>query len=476
MTIEEAMAQARRHHDSGQLESAERLYRQVLAVQPENADALHLLGRIAIQCGANEAAIGLVRDAINVRPNDPDVHYSLGVAQRHAGQIEQAIQTFRQLLATWPNHGDAHNGLGDALQAAGDIEGAIQAYRHATSLLPRSPEAHNNLGSALQEAGQIEQAISEFRAALNFAPDHAAIHYNLSLALLLSGDLPAGFAEHRWRWKVPQLGLTHRSFPQPQWDGSAPSGTRILIYCEQGFGDSIQFMRYVPIIAQRGAHVILQLPAELVNLAQTLAGSPQIVRFGDPLPEFDAHVAMLDLPLVIGATLQSIPTAPYFSATPADTEHWRTRIAQVSTGKPKVGIAWAGRPEHRNDRNRSIPFAEIESLLQNNSAQFFSLQLNAPANPELTEWTSELHDFSASAGLIANLDLIISVDTSVAHLAGAMGKPVWLLLPFAPDWRWLIKRSDSPWYPTMRIFRQARAGGWSAVLREVGASLSLLSQ
>lgn len=467
MTVEQAMAQARPLHDAGQLESAERLYRQVLEAQPGHPDALHLLGRIAVQCGQHEAALTLIGDAVSARPADPEIRYSLGVAQRHAGQIEAAIQTLRGVLQASPNHANARNSLGDALQAAGRIDEAIVEYERAISLLPNSAEARNNLGSALQETGQLDRAIAAFRSAIAVAPNHPAIHYNLSLALLLSGDLPAGFAEHRWRWKVPQLGLTHRRFPQPQWDGTDPSGKRILIYCEQGFGDSIQFMRYAPILEQRGAHVILQLPAELVELARTLENSPTVVPFGDPLPAFDVHIAMLDLPRVMHATIDSIPVPAYLSAPPTRVDHWRDRMAAVASEKPRVGIAWAGRAEHTNDRNRSIALNEIQSLLRADVAHFISLQLNAPGLPELTDWTQEIHDFADTAGLIANLDLVISVDTAVAHLAGAMGKPVCLMLPFAPDWRWLMNREDSPWYPSMRIFRQPRPGDWQSVIKSV---------
>jgi hypothetical protein len=357
--------------------------------------------------------------------------------------------------------------------------------------------------------GRLEEAVATFRNAVALAPQNGVIHYNYALALLLSGQLEQGFIEHEWRWQVPQLGLTKRQFPQPRWEGEDPSGKRLLLYCEQGFGDSIQFLRYVPLLRARGAEVIVQLPGELMRLAQSLrtearsaeAVIPNVlvrdlgigdasrstaqhdgfstplrfVTFGDPLPDFDCHASLISLPRLMKTTVERIPAnVPYLRADRALAEVWRERVETTSAGKLKVGFAWAGRREHWNDRNRSLPDDALKQLLaQDLPVAFFSVQKqpHLPLPVNMIDWTAELNDFADTAALIENLDLIISVDTSVAHLAGAMGKRVWLLLPFAPDWRWLRNRDDSPWYPTMRLFRQARSGDWRGCIETIAREL-----
>jgi Flp pilus assembly protein TadD len=470
MTIPQALALGLEHQQAGRFEHAESVCRQVLAVQPENPQAMLLLARIAMQMGQPAAAAPILGRVVELTPQDIDARYLLGLSLRQAGATADAIDVFAQLIQLEPQHFDAHNALGDALQAAGRVEEAVDCYRNAMHLRADSAEAQNNLASAYQEMGKVSDAISSYRAALSRSPQNSAIHYNLALALLSDGQYLEGFAEHEWRWQVAQLGLTQRNFPHPRWVGEDPRGKRLLLFCEQGFGDSIQMLRYVPILEQMGATVIVQLPQELMRLARSLPGSARFIAFGDAPPEVDLQCPLLSVPLAMKTTVNSIPTAvPYLHAEPAAAGEWRMRINVAAGDKKKIGIAWAGRREHWNDRNRSIPAEILAPLFDLSEVTFFSVQKSDAAARlnNLVDGTADLHDFADTAAMIDALDLVISVDTAVAHLAGAMGKPTWLLLPFAADWRWLQHREDSPWYPTMKLFRQSKAGNWMGVVQRV---------
>ncbi|MGD0390491.1 MAG: tetratricopeptide repeat-containing glycosyltransferase family protein [Tepidisphaeraceae bacterium] len=446
LTIQQAFDLALRHHRAGRLHEAEQLYRQVLARQPEHADAMHNLGVISFQVGRNDVAVELIRRAIVLNPNYPE----------------------------------AYSNLGNVLTDKGELDEAIAAYRRAIALNPNLPEAHNNLGNALRDKGQLEEAVPVYRQAIALSPNFAEAHKNLSLALLAQGDFQRGGEEYEWRWKCKDL-PPPRDFAQPQWDGCPLEGRTLLLHAEQGLGDAIQFIRYLPLAAQRGGEIIIECQAELQRLFQTIAGSCQIVARGQPLPAFDFHCPLLSLPRVFGTNLANVPKdVPYLHADAEDAGRWQHRLAEHAP-LVKVGLAWAGNPTHKNDRNRSIKLARLAALGQMPGARFFSLQKGAaaaetktpPAGMELVDWTAELKDFADTAALIANLDLVIAVDTAVVHLAGAMGKPVWTLLPYVPAWRWLLERQDSPWYPSMRLFRQPCIGDWDSVITRVVDALSL---
>jgi len=275
-----------------------------------------------------------------------------------------------------------------------------------------------------------------------------------------------------------------RNFTKPQWDGRALEGRTLLLHAEQGLGDAIQFIRYLPLMSQRGGRIIIECYAELQRLFQIMAGRCQIVACGQPLPAFDLHCPLLSLPRVFGTTLSNIPhVVPYLHPDAEEARKWHHRLLWQSR-LVNVGLAWMGNPAHKNDRSRSIKLARLAPLGQVPGVRFFSLQKGEaaaetktpPSGMELVDWTQELKDFADTAGLIANLDLVIAVDTAVVHLAGAMGKPVWTLLPFVPDWRWLLEREDSPWYPTMRLFRQNSWGDWDSVITRVVDALSLAKE
>ena len=311
-------------------------------------------------------------------------------------------------------------------------------------------------------------------------------HLNAGLCRLLIGDFARGWQEHEWRWKTAQLKADERDFPQPLWLGVDDiAGKTILLHAEQGLGDTLQFCRYVPRVVERGARVILWVPITLRELMCTLPCAVQVVSHGDPLPAFDLHCPLLSLPLAFGTRLETIPSqTPYLSAADNKRNAWRDHLGRHE--RPRVGLAWAGDPRkhlpgaNRIDRQRSLPFDQLAPILEVRGCEFYSLQkgddvvaqLHDSALPHgVVDWSAEFHDFSDTAALIANLDLIITVDTAVAHLAGALGKPVWLLNRYNTCWRWLLDREDSPWYPTARLFRQDATRDWAAVIARAAAAL-----
>jgi Flp pilus assembly protein TadD len=549
LTIQQAFKIALRHHQAGRLQEAENLYRQILVHQPKHAEAMHLLGVIALQVGRKDVAEDLIRQAIALKPDDAGAYINLGNALRDMGRFDEAIAAYNQALALNPNLPEAHNDLGIALAGKGELDAAIAAYRRAVALNPNllaghsnlgvalnmkgqldeaiaahrraislrpgytearnlgfalkdkglldeavaayrqavacrldHAEAHSDLGNALRESGQLEEAIAVYRRGIALNPSLPEAHHNLAMALLARGDFQQGWEEYEWRWKCKEYLSSAPKFAQPQWDGSRFEGRTLLLLSEQGFGDTIQFIRYLPLVAKRGGKIIIECRPELQRLFETIAVGCQVIASGQALPEFDFHCFLLSLPHILSTTFANHPqTVPYLQPDTEQTRKWQRRLTEHSA-VVKVGLAWAGSPSHKNDRNRSIELARLATLREATGARFFSLQKGkmpteakaTPAGVDLVDWSDELNDFADTASLIANLDLVISVDTAVAHLAGAMGKPVWTLLPFVPDWRWLLERQDSPWYPTMRLFRQRFPGDWDGVIARVVEQLSLL--
>jgi lipoprotein NlpI len=431
--------------------------------------------------GQIDEAITAYRQAVVLNPNYAEAHNNLGNALNGQGQLDEAIAAWRQAIVLKPSYAEAHNNLGNAMRGKGHLDDAIAAYHQAIALRPGYAEAHYNLGVALNDKGQLDDAIAAYRQAIIIRPKFAEAHHSLSLLLLSRGDFQHGWDEHEWRWKCKDFPSVPRNFAQPQWDGRPLDGRTLLLYAEQGFGDALQFIRYVPMVAQRGGRIIIECKAELQRLFQTMAAGCQIVVRGQPLPAFDLQCPLLSLPLVFGTTLANLPrNVPYLHADAEAAGRWQRRMADHSP-LVRVGLVWSGSPGHKNDRNRSTKLARLAPLVQAPGVRFFSLQKGdagaeakrPPPGMELIDWTEELTDFADTAALIANLDLVITVDTAVAHLAGAMGKQVWTLLPFVADWRWLLEREDSPWYPSMRLFRQPSWGDWDSVINRVADKLSL---
>jgi tetratricopeptide (TPR) repeat protein len=500
--------------EMNQLDEAIASYRAAITARPDFADACNNLGVTLADAGRPDEAIVWFTRAIDLKPDYSPAYLGLGAARQKKGDLNSAIADYRTAIQIDPGLADAHLNLGNALRDSKQPDLAVASYRAAIAVKSDFPEAANNLGVALTEMGQVDeaivwltkaaairpnyaqaylglgaakehkglrdQAIADYRTAISIEPDLADAHYNLALSLLTQGAYDEGWEEHEWRWKTPAF-EPRPEFPQPTWDGSNGLGT-ILLVAEQGFGDVIQFVRYARLVADRCRRVVLQCHPKLIPLLHDVKGLAGVIPTGAPLPDFDAHATMLSLPRIFGTRVDSIPaTVPYLHPDPRRIAAWAAKIGRDD--RLKVGLAWAGNPKHKNDRNRSMPLTALAPLATIPGTGFYSLQIgpaaqqatSPPPGMSLIDYTPDLHDFSDTAALIAHLDLVISVDTAVVHVAGAMARPVWTMLPFMSDWRWLTQRSESPWYPSMRLFRQAVIGDWPGVVRQVADALSQLA-
>jgi Tfp pilus assembly protein PilF len=446
-------------------------YRQALALRPQYAKAELNLGVALMDEGELEAAGELLRAALALEPKLPQAHYNLGNLLEKQAALEEAAASFRRAAQLAPEFYEAHNNLGAVLLKAGKPAGALASFERALALNPRHAEAHHNLGNTLADLGRDADALASYRQAVALDPAHVQAAFAEAMLTLLAGELRVGFEQYESRWRLETL--PPRGFAAPLWNGEDLAGRTILLHAEQGYGDTIQCLRYVPQVAARGGRIVLEVPTELLGLARRLPEIDELVARGDALPEFELQCPLFSLPRAFGTTLDSIPApVPYLGAAPEAVARWRERLG-TAPGL-KVGIAWAGSPMHRSDAQRSIAIEQWLPLLRLEGVRWFSLQAGARAAdlarlPEglVTDLALELRDFAETAAAIRNLDLVIAVDTAVAHLAGALGSPAFVLLRERPDWRWLLGRDDSPWYPTLRLFRQRRAGDWEDVLRRV---------
>lgn len=469
------------HHRAGRLAEAEAIYRRVLASQPKNTDALYLLGLVTQLTARFAESADLFQRAVRVNPKSAKylVNFALSAGGMGLGRTHEAIEALRKAVAIDPNIPEAWSNLGNEFRNDQRFQEARECYEKALALRPDFVDAQCNLGVTLQETQPtFGPAIAAYEKAIAMQPDFALAHWNLGFALLLLGDYSRGLPEYEWRWRTNSVSIP-RNFSQPQWTGETLAGKRILIHAEQGLGDAIHIARYLPLVAQRGGKVILECPGPLVRLFRQLPGLSEIVNFGDPLPQFDVHCPLMTLPLVFKTTLETIPAQiPYLKPDPQLAAQWAEKMP-AEPGSPRIGLVWAGAPGNKNDRNRSMSLQELAPLAEVKNAQFYSLQKGPaaaqanrpPAGMKLIDFTENFSDFADTAAMAANLDLVIAVDTSVAHLAGAMGCPVWILIPFMPDWRWMRERADSPWYPTLRIFRQSTRRKWPEVVQNVAQAL-----
>jgi len=435
------------------------------------------LGILLQTRGRFEEAESCYRRAIEIAPQFAEPMSNLGALLAARGRVEDAKAWYNQAIAADSQLAPAHNNLGAALARLDRPDEAVNCHRQAIVLKPDFAEAHYNLGVALQSQARFEEALASYDKAVAFQRDYIDAHWSRALVLLAIGRFAEGWLEHEWRWRRKQQ--PPRSFSQPLWRGEPLEGRTILLHAEQGIGDTLQFIRYVPYVVERGARVIVQVHPSLVRLlSAAYSDRAQVISEAQPPPDFDVHVPLLSLPLAFATTLETIPAAvPYLAADSALAARWRERLGQERAFK--VGVVWAGNPQHTNDYRRSMGLDCLLPLFDATpSVRWFSLQVGErstdltklPAGT-ITSLTDKLTDFSETAAAIAGLDLIITVDTAAAHLAGALGKPVWLMLPFVPDWRWLLDRDDSPWYPTARLFRQAAPGNWTSVVDRVKFNL-----
>jgi Tfp pilus assembly protein PilF len=432
-----------------------------------------------LQCNqqAYQEAVESYRRALALDPSQHEFHTELGNVFTEMGNYGAAVEAHRRALALKPDSAAAVFGLGFFFERKGDLNSAVEAYRNALKLDPQLVGAHLHLGIISILQGDIVVAGEFFERVLELTPDSAEARSFLGLIHLTQGNFRQGWSEYEDRRGTPQFLRDRRTFSQPLWKGEALEGSRILLYAEQGLGDTLHFVRYVPLVAARGGKVVLEVPSRLHRLLAHTSGAVEVIRAGEAIPEVDWQCPLLSLPLAFATELNSIPAKiPYVNAEPAQVEAWRKILPGNSL---RVGLVWGGSPLHPYDALRSIKLEQLAPLTNLAGTTFYSLQMGAPAEQvkqlgplaHLTDLQDEQKDFADTAAIVANLDLVISIDTSVAHLAGAMGKPVWILLNNSPDWRWLLKRDDSPWYPTARLFRQSTLGNWQDALAPVEREL-----
>ncbi|HQR70639.1 MAG TPA: tetratricopeptide repeat-containing glycosyltransferase family protein [Burkholderiaceae bacterium] len=510
--IDATLAAAQQHYVGGRLAEAASLLHGVLAVRPECAPALEGLAYVAARQGDPDRAADYILRAFETLSPSPSQYFAAAnicqAARRHRhaerffalclrtlpdhvparlgralslaelGEHSRALKMLERLTAAHPQSAELHYNKGCVLGKMGRYDGEMAAYRKALSIAPDFTVARVNLGVALRDLHRFDEALQEFGRALEIDADHAGARTNRAQTNLLLGHLESGWREYEWRWL--DGGQSHNFDPATLWKGDQPiAGKTVLLHFEQGLGDTLQFVRYADLLVHAGARVVLRVQDALLPLLRDYPGVAQVIGENDAVPAFDLHCPLLTLPLAFRTGAKTIPAAvPYLKADPQRSAQWRAVIDTLPR-RPRVGIAWAGSRHHPDDRNRSIPFAELAPLFATR-ASFVSLQKDVRESDRasitrfasLLDVSGRLETYADTAALISQLDLVISVDTSVAHLAGALGVPVWVALPFTPDWRWQLNRSDSPWYPQARLFRQSTRGNWKSVVDAMTAALT----
>jgi tetratricopeptide (TPR) repeat protein len=456
-------------------------YDRALALQPDYVDALSNRGVTLYELQQFDAALASYDRALALRPDHAEALNNRGVTLQQLRRFEEALASYDRALAVRADYADALNNRGVALNQLQRFEEALASHDQALAVRPDYADALSNRGNTLLQLKRFDAALASYDRALALRPDYAEAHFNKSLLQLLQGDFDAGWRAYEWRWSNENLKLARRDFAQPLWLGEAvTAGKTVLLHSEQGFGDTIQFCRFAPLVAARGLRVLLEVPAPLKDLMASLAGVAEVISANDRLPHFDWHCPLHSLPLALGTPIETIPAhVPYLSAPQESLRRWSAALGP--SHRLRVGVAWSGTAMHRNDANRSIKLRALLPLLDVD-AGFVSLQRDVRTDDarvlhdcgDLVHFADALESFADTAAVIASLDLVISVDTSVAHLAGALAKPVWILLPFVPDFRWLLDREDSPWYPTARLFRQDSPGDWPGVIGRVVIELERL--
>jgi Tfp pilus assembly protein PilF len=443
-------------------------YRKGLAAAPNDIGVLDNLGTALRKVDRHAEAVASHEAALRLAPNSARTHNHLGVALMEMNRTDEAIASFRRSLALAPNSYGTHNNLALAFKNAGCREESLACFRDAAALAPEDVWTRNNLGVALMEMRQFDEALAQFQLAVGLDVENVVSHvshFHLAILRLVTGDFDAGWKEYEWRPRRIDVTI-------PTWDGSPLAGRTILLRSEQGFGDAIHFVRYAALVKARGGVVILETRSDLAELLATCPGVDRVVLVGTAIPSVDVQADLASLPGIFGTNLANIPAPiPYLYPDADRVESWRQRLGP-RTGL-RVGIAWQGSRTHTNDRQRSVDPSRFAPLAATPGVQLFSLQKGSDARPTcaLIDRTAELDSFLDTAALIKNLDLVIAVDTAVAHLAGALGVPVWVSLPYAPDWRWLLDRPDSPWYPTMWLVRQSALDRWDDVFARMSREL-----
>ncbi len=503
--VSRLLRRAQRAQDDADFARAERLYNAVLAHAPESFDALHGLGRIHFRNGRLDTALTLFQTALQndldrpeafaslglvfyalarfaealksfeaglrLAPDDAELLNRRGVALLELGRPQEALVSFDRVLEAQPDHLEALGNRGNTLLKLNRPLEALAAYDKALAIAPDNVQLLTNRAVALRRLDRPQEAVMSARRALVLKPDFAQAQFVESMARLTLGDFEAGWRGYEARWLVGFLVKARRSFTAPQWRGDSPlAGKTILLHAEQGLGDTLQFVRYAPLLAGRGAKVVLEVQAPLKRLLSAMPGVAAVLARGEALPDFDLHCPLLSLPLALATRPATIPAdIPYVAPHAAEIAAFEARLPRR---RPRIGVVWSGERTHDNDLNRSMRFATLAPLFDLPDIAFVGLQRDIRDEdaaavrgcPAVRQIGPSFRDFADTAAAVAGLDAVISVDTAVAHLAGAMGKPLFLLLPFAADFRWLRERSDSPWYPSAQLLRQPKFGDWDSVV------------
>jgi tetratricopeptide (TPR) repeat protein len=479
---DELLRHAMALHHAGALSAAEAVYREVLAACPRHAATMTLLATIIAQSGRPEDAVRMFDASLKLDRNQEVALFNRGNALFELKRHAEALASYNRAVALWPRHAPLLCNRGNALYALGRKLEALASLDRAIAIDPHYVDAHFNRANVLLALGRKTDALASLDQAAALAPDHSEAQFNRAVLRLRLGDYAEGWRLSEWRWRVPDAD-PERVFPQKLWLGDEDiAGRTLLLHAEQGFGDTIQFCRYAPLAAARGARVILEVQPALVPALTRLAGVTQLLPSGAPLPPFDRHCPLMSLPLAFRTELDTVPReVPYLRASPETVRKWAARLGPAQS--PRVGVVWAGNPKNSNDNLRSAGLRALLPLLEC-GAEMIGLQKEmSPADRELLAATpalrplgDELADFGDTAAVLELLDLVVTIDTSVAHLAGALGRPVWVLLPKVADWRWLVGDSDGPWYPTARLFRWNDTKGWAGVVGEAKAALTAYCQ
>ncbi len=458
-------------------------YRLAAGLDPGHVDALRQAGLLLQELGRLPEALTALESARALRGDDPDLEVDTGNVLVALHRFEDALACYGRALKRDDAHAPAHNNRGNALSALKRPSEAITAYRAAIAAKPDYADAHVNLGHCLRATRRLAEAEDAYGQALAFVPEYQRAVFGLALVQLSQGRFVPGWRNYEARWHPDNLTSEAQDFARPLWLGDFDlQGKTILLHSEQGLGDTIQFCRYASLVKARGARVVLRVQPPLKTLLASLDGPELVVAVGEPVPDFDVHCPLLSLPLAFGTALETIPgTCPYLSGDPASARGWRERLGPRA--RPRVGIAWSGNPGHASDHLRSLPLARLAPLFAA-EADFFVLQGEVSAEdravlggyPNVIDFGPELGDFARTAALASLMDVVISVDTAVAHLAGAIGRPVWVLLAYSADWRWLQERDGSPWYPSARLLRQPGYGDWEPVIAAAAAALAGLGR
>jgi Tfp pilus assembly protein PilF len=464
---------------AGELSQAEPVFRRLTQHDPEGAEAWFFLGYLEQNRGNDDEAVAHYRRAIGLAPDLAEAHNNLGVVLQRRGRFHEAEPCFRRAVEAMSDYAEAHNNLGNVLQDQGRFEEALGAYRRALGVRPGYVEAYRHMGNAHRALGRFDQALACYETGLGLAPDHILLHTSRGMLRIQQGDLKRGWPELEWRLRGHDSPIPR--YPRPMWDGAPLEGRTILVHCEQGLGDTIHFLRYATPLQRRGGRVLVVCKLPLMRIASTCPGVGQVAADTGGMPPlpFDVHIPLISLPRVLGTTLDTIPAEiPYLFPDGSLVDAWRDELRAIEGFK--VGIVWRGNPLHTRDRERSFPPALFEAIARVPGVRLFSLQKNGgraeldelAGRFEVLDLSPRLRDLVDTAAVMKNLDLVITPDSSPAHLAGALGVPAWVALPFIADWRWMSEREDTPWYPSLRLFRQRRFGDWSDVFARMAAALA----